>query len=234
MSIIPRRLRKIKISEPDAECAELNEDGVQGPPEIDNILPGLPHESTSPIKIIWPNGDMRQIVGKFRSQFLADLKGGKIIVGTDQNGVPNERSGSILGCYLTELAQNSTIAPLHIPRWDNAMFEPKQQEMIKLVEIKFVYPPETTQLTRDWILMTLAKKWRAYKSRLKKKYYNRTTRSLDEIGKDVPPGVNEHQWLTLVGIWCQDSHMKISLKIPNVQSNRRIHTQPEERPMLGS
>ena len=83
-----------------------------------------------------PNGGMRQVVGVFRRQFLSNLKGGKIIVGTDENGVPNERSGSILSSYLTELAQNSTIAPLHIPRWDNEMFEPKQQEMIKLVEVK--------------------------------------------------------------------------------------------------
>jgi hypothetical protein len=59
--------------------------------------------------------------------------------------------------------------------------------------------------------MTLAKKWRAYKSFLKKKYYNRNTRSLDEIWKDVPRGVNEHQWLALVGIWCQDSHMVLHL-----------------------
>ena len=76
-------------------------------------------------------------MGVFRRQFLSNLKGGKIIVGTDENGVPNERSGSILSSYLTELAQNSTTAPLHIPRWDNEMFEPKQQEMIKLVEVKF-------------------------------------------------------------------------------------------------
>jgi len=106
--------------------------------------------------------------GVFRSKNLLNLKGEKIIVGTDQNGVPNERSSSILSSYLTELAQNSTTAPLHISRWDNEMFEPKQQEMIRLVEVKFIYPPETMQLTRDWILMTLAKKWRAYKSRLKK------------------------------------------------------------------
>jgi phage replication-related protein YjqB (UPF0714/DUF867 family) len=87
---------------------------------------------------------MRQIVGAFRSQLLLNLKGGKIIVGTDRNGVPNERSGSILSSYLTELAQNSTIAPLHIPRWDNEMFEPKKQEMIKLVEVKLSLHDITT------------------------------------------------------------------------------------------
>jgi len=114
----------------------LSEDGLQGPPKIDNILPRVPHESTSPIKIIWPNGENATIVGVFRSKFLSTLNGGKIIVETGQNGAPNERSSSILSSYLTKLAQNSTIAPLHIPRWDNEMFKPKQQEMIKLVEVK--------------------------------------------------------------------------------------------------
>jgi hypothetical protein len=35
------------------------------------------------------------------------MKGGTIIVRIDQNGVPNERFGSILSCYLTELAIDS-------------------------------------------------------------------------------------------------------------------------------
>jgi hypothetical protein len=51
----------------------------------------------------------------YRAQWRYATKGGKIIVGTDQNGVPNERSSSILSRYLTELAENSSIAPLHIP-----------------------------------------------------------------------------------------------------------------------
>jgi hypothetical protein len=164
MSSIPRHLQKINFSEHDAKNIVLSEDGLQGSPKIDNILPRVPHESTSLIKIICkfccifsnihmvvifhiiciimiflntgPNGEMRQIVGVFRSKFLSTLNGGKIIVETDQNGVPNERSGSILSSYLTELAQNLTIAPLHIPRWDNDMFKPKQQELIKLVEVK--------------------------------------------------------------------------------------------------
>jgi hypothetical protein len=70
--------------------------------------------------------------------------------------------------------------------------------------------------------MTLAKKWRAYKSRLKKKYYNRNTRSLDEILKDVPRGVNEHQWHSLVGIWCQDSHTVLCLYFIMFKQESRI------------
>jgi len=75
------------------------------------------------------------------------------------------------------------------------------------VEEKFIYPNETRQLTRDWILLTINKKWRAYKSRLKSKYFKRDKKSLAEIIAGVPKGVNEHQWDTLVGFWCQDKHM---------------------------
>ena len=47
-----------------------------------------------------PNGEVRQILGDFRVSDLLQSRGGKVMVGTDENGVPNERSASILGQYL--------------------------------------------------------------------------------------------------------------------------------------
>ena len=161
---------------------------------------------------------------------------------TNKKGVPNERSGSILSSYLSDVAENSTFAPLNIPRWDNELFVQRKNNMIKDVEVifekhhhiffdvsshtsllsfhmqttkftllkeKFVYPSETKQLTRDWVLMTVCKRWRAYKSHLKKKYFKCKEKSLQEIISNFPVGVNKHQWETLVGMWCQDSHMVI-------------------------
>jgi hypothetical protein len=86
MLSISRRLRKINFLE-EVENLEHS-----GPPEIDDILPGIPHESTTPIKIICkfcyilskihmivicyqymlflhagPNVDTRQIVAAFRN-----------------------------------------------------------------------------------------------------------------------------------------------------------------------
>ncbi|XP_044428204.1 uncharacterized protein [Triticum aestivum] len=179
-----------------------------------------------------PNGETRQIVGEFRLKNLSQVDGGRIIVETNEKGVPNERSGSILSSYLSDLAENSTFAPLNIPRWDNELFVQRKNNMIKDVEEKFVYPSETKQLTRDWVLMTVCKRWRAYKSRLKQKYFKRKEKSLQEIISNVPIGVNVHQWETLVGMWCQDSHMKLCEK-NTVQSNKRIHTQPGEKAMPG-
>ena len=76
-----------------------------------------------------------------------------------------------------------------------------------IFEGEIIYPNETRQLTRDWILLNINKKWRVYKSRLKSKYFKRDKKSLAEIVAGVPKGVNAHQWDTLVGFWCQDSHM---------------------------
>lgn len=67
------------------------------------------------------------------------LQGGKVIVGTDENGVPNERSASVLGQHLGDLAQKSTFAPLHIPRWDNDLFNKHKEQIIMDVEVKVIY-----------------------------------------------------------------------------------------------
>lgn len=56
---------------------------------------------------------------------------------TNEKGVPNERSASILSSYLSYLAENSTLAPLNIPRWDNELFVPRKNNMITDVEVIF-------------------------------------------------------------------------------------------------
>ncbi|RLN28952.1 uncharacterized protein C2845_PM05G17360 [Panicum miliaceum] len=159
--------------------------------------------------MIWPNGEVRQILGDFRVSDLLRSRGGKVMVGTDENGVQNERSASILGQYLGDLAMKPNFAPLHIERWASKLYRAYKQSIIRDVEEKFIYPAETIQLTRDWILRTVNNRWRAFKSKLKKQYFNPQERSLDEIMKGKPADVNEHQWSALVGIWCEEKHMRL-------------------------
>uniref|UniRef100_A0A452Z3X5 Uncharacterized protein n=3 Tax=Aegilops tauschii subsp. strangulata TaxID=200361 RepID=A0A452Z3X5_AEGTS len=52
MARIPRRLQDLDLTMHDPEHVQLGEENLQGPPEIDNIVPGRSHESTSQIKII--------------------------------------------------------------------------------------------------------------------------------------------------------------------------------------
>ncbi|XP_072147443.1 uncharacterized protein [Setaria viridis] len=159
--------------------------------------------------MLGPNGEVGQILGDFRVSNLLQSRGGKVIVGTDENGVPNERSTSIFGQYLGDLAMKPSFAPLHIERWDNKLFRGYKQSIIRDVEDKFVYPAETIQLTRDWVLRTVNSRWRSFKSKLKKQYFNPQERSLDAIMKDTPENVNEHQWSALVGIWCEEKHKQL-------------------------
>jgi hypothetical protein len=136
-------------------------ESLQSPPDIDGLLARLPHQPRSPIKITCkfqvfcpsifrynvksyiftyagPNGDVRQIIGEFTLRNLLALQGGaKVIVGTDENGVPNERSASILGQHLGHVAESPTLAPVDIPRFDNRRFDSHKEQIIKDVEVIF-------------------------------------------------------------------------------------------------
>jgi len=81
---------------------------------------------------------VRQVLGDFGVSDLSKLKGGKVIVGTDENGVPNERSASVLGQHLGDLAQTQTFAPLHIQRWDNVLFNKHKELIIMDVEVNVI------------------------------------------------------------------------------------------------
>lgn len=129
-----------------------NNESLQSPPDVDGLLVRLPHQPRSPIKIIWPNGEVRQIIGEFTLSNLLALQGGKL---------------------------------------------------------KFAFPRQTIQLTRDWILRIVNNRWRAYKSKLKKQCFNRDERTLEEILREKALTTNEHQWRSLVGIWCQEQHKKL-------------------------
>ncbi|WVZ58609.1 hypothetical protein U9M48_008862 [Paspalum notatum var. saurae] len=74
------------------------------------------------------------LCGAFAISNLLELEGGKVMAGTDENGVPNERSASILGQYLGSLAESQTFAPLHIARWDHKLFDSYKKQIIKDVE----------------------------------------------------------------------------------------------------
>ena len=53
MSREPRWLQRLNISVQAAESVQLDEENLQGPPKIDDLLPKKPPKSTSQIKIIF-------------------------------------------------------------------------------------------------------------------------------------------------------------------------------------
>lgn len=83
------------------------------------------------------NGEVQQVLGNFNVKNLEQLKQGKVIEETDEHGIPNDRSGSVLGSYLGKLAQNSTFAPLDIPKWDHDLFVGPKESIVADVEVNF-------------------------------------------------------------------------------------------------
>ena len=78
-------------------------------------------------------------MGRFTVSNVMNIKsGGKVKVETDQNGVPNQRSGGLLGSFLRGLAKNSSHVPLHIARWDNKLLEKPKKDLITYVEVQFI------------------------------------------------------------------------------------------------
>ncbi|WVZ94446.1 hypothetical protein U9M48_040335 [Paspalum notatum var. saurae] len=120
-----------------------NEDNLQVSPDIDNILARIPQQPTR------PNGEKRKVVGSFGIANLLELERGKVMVGTDENGVPNERSASILGQHLGYVAESPTFAPLHIPRWDNELFKAHKEQIIKDVEVGYIERDREDDIEHD-------------------------------------------------------------------------------------
>lgn len=83
------------------------------------------------------NGEVQQVLGNFNVKSLEQLKQGKVIEETDEHGIPNDRSGSVLGSYLGKLAQNSTFAPLDIRKWDHDLFVGPKESIVADVEVNF-------------------------------------------------------------------------------------------------
>jgi len=84
MASRPRRLRNLNLEdEDDAEPFQdghenlmdnENDDNLWGPPDIDGLLAHMPRQHPqSPIKIKWPNGEVRQVLGDFRVSNLLEL-----------------------------------------------------------------------------------------------------------------------------------------------------------------
>jgi hypothetical protein len=64
--------------------------------------------------------------------------GGKVIIETDENGIPNQKSADLLGSFLRDLAKNSSHVPLYIARWDDKLMRQPKKDLITYVAVPFI------------------------------------------------------------------------------------------------
>ncbi|XP_020082508.1 uncharacterized protein LOC109706120 [Ananas comosus] len=145
----------------------------------------------------------------------------RIEIEVDKYGCPCTEEGAVLSSFLGVIAKNGRFAPLDIPRWDNKALNSYKEKMLKLIESKFSYPIST----RDWVLASLNKKWRDYKSELKSEYFHPHEKSTNEIMANVPQDVIEDQWCRMVSEWCTEKSKKLcEANAANSRTQKNAHT----------
>ncbi|KAF2315790.1 hypothetical protein GH714_040328 [Hevea brasiliensis] len=144
----------------------------------------------------------------------------RIFLEVNEFGVPCSKEAAILGSFLGTIATNGIYAPLNITRWDKEEFKPFHAQILKLLEKKFAYPSETEK----FILKSVNKKWRDYKSDLKAKYYD-PLKTKEQISEDVPKDVLPPQWTALVNEWFTEKNQKMSsINTANAKKQKNAHT----------
>ncbi|XP_052206799.1 uncharacterized protein LOC127811129 [Diospyros lotus] len=164
-----------------------------------------PAASTRPL-LPPDNGIKKNVQGPtFMRKIWARDKQEAIQVEFNDLGQPiDEKSSSELAHFLGAIARNGRYAPLHYKNWIKVP-QTYKKEMLTQVQEKFQLPPGQ----EDWILKSITKKWRNWKSFVKTNYYDPNV-SLVEQMKNVPERVHEDQWKELVTFWNSDASKRVS------------------------
>ncbi|XP_052210244.1 uncharacterized protein LOC127813348 [Diospyros lotus] len=162
--------------------------------------------SNTQTNIVSDNGIKKNVRGPtFMRKIWARDKQEAIQVEFNDLGQPiDEKSSSELAHFLGAIARNGRYAPLHYKNWIKVP-QTYKKEMLTQVQEKFQLPPGQ----EDWILKSIAKKWRNWKSFVKTNYYDPNV-SLVEQMKNVPKRVHEDQWKELVTFWNFDASKRVS------------------------
>nr|CAD1830027.1 unnamed protein product [Ananas comosus var. bracteatus] len=130
----------------------------------------------------------------------------RIKVEVDKYGCPYTEEGAVLSSFLGVITKNGRYAPLDILDGIIKHLIHTKENCLSLLSIafmffifilmsihgkqsKFSYPIGT----RDWVLASLNKKWRDYKSELKSEYFLPKEKSVNEIMANVPQDVIKDQ-----------------------------------------
>ncbi|KAM0890282.1 hypothetical protein ACQ4PT_027108 [Festuca glaucescens] len=119
----------------------------------------------------------------------------RILVQCNQLGQPIGKEGGLLWQFLGTIARNGGYCPIDVNDWrkfkkDNA------DTILQCIQTKFLYP----RSCENWILKSIGRDWRKYKSTLKKKLFNPKKKRL-ALYKLCPDDIDEDQWKGIVKYW---------------------------------
>ncbi|XP_071931281.1 uncharacterized protein [Coffea arabica] len=183
---------------------EPKEDGPQFQPSSSQPEPPMPQSGAN-----MTNADHAGLERKTRGRgptrclkLLAE--GMRISVTTNELGQPVGPEASKLVSFLGTLARNGNLAPLTYVDW-RAVPEESKENMWEEVQKKFEIDPNS----KSWVIKSLGKKWKDWKSKLKTAHY--ITHATDEERlADRDERVLPEQWAYLVSHWSSEEAEKRS------------------------
>lgn len=62
-------------------------------------------------------------------------RGHRVVIKIDKNNVPCNKAAYLLGAYLSYLAKDGKLTPIHINRWDNVAFKQIKENLMEHIEV---------------------------------------------------------------------------------------------------
>ncbi|CAL5068622.1 unnamed protein product [Urochloa decumbens] len=119
----------------------------------------------------------------------------RILVKCNQLGQPIGKEGGLLGQFLGTIARNGGYCPIHVKDW-RLVKKDSAKTILECIQTKFLYPHSCEK----WILKSIGRDWRKYKSTLKKKLFS-PKKKRAALYKLCPDDIDEDQWKALVKYW---------------------------------
>uniref|UniRef100_A0ACD5Y7H5 Uncharacterized protein n=1 Tax=Avena sativa TaxID=4498 RepID=A0ACD5Y7H5_AVESA len=126
----------------------------------------------------------------------------RIVVKCNEESQPIGEEGAILGKFLGTIARIGGLCPLNINDWRDLKKNRRDETILQCVQTKFVYPKSCEK----WILKSIGRDWRKFKSSLKKAIFNPAIEKNPDIRRKAlyklcPDDVDKDQWRGLVKFW---------------------------------
>uniref|UniRef100_A0ACD5W8P8 Uncharacterized protein n=1 Tax=Avena sativa TaxID=4498 RepID=A0ACD5W8P8_AVESA len=126
----------------------------------------------------------------------------RIVVKCNEESQPIGEEGAILGKFLGTIARIGGLCPLNINDWRDLKKNRRDETILQCVQKKFVYPKSCEK----WILKSIGRDWRKFKSSLKKAIFNPAIEKNPDIRRKAlyklcPDDVDKDQWRGLVKFW---------------------------------
>uniref|UniRef100_A0ACD5VN17 Uncharacterized protein n=1 Tax=Avena sativa TaxID=4498 RepID=A0ACD5VN17_AVESA len=123
----------------------------------------------------------------------------RIVVKCNEESQPIGEEGAILGKFLGTIARIEGLCPLNINNWRDLKKNSREETILQCVQTKFVYPKSCEK----WILKSIGRDWRKFKSSLKKAIFNPAIEKNPDIRRKAlyklcPDDVDKDQWRGLV------------------------------------